>query len=153
MLKIKHQRISIYDDNILLVSYQEALGKHELVGNRLFYEQLKAAKEKRRIQTAMKTAGLPGAKTIEEYDFSFHPHLDQGEVMELFDLSFVTDKPKMVHFYLVINSYGSVAHGNRLVRTRCATRARYLARNCNKDGGGPSGDAFWKELLNRHELR
>lgn len=41
MLKIKHHRITIYDDNVLLVSYQEAAGKHELVGNRLFYEQLK----------------------------------------------------------------------------------------------------------------
>lgn len=41
MLKIKHHRISIYDDNVLLVSYQEAQGKHELIGNRLFYEQLK----------------------------------------------------------------------------------------------------------------
>lgn len=52
-------------------------------------EEEVAAKEKRRIQTAMKTAGLPSAKTIEEYDFSFHPQLDQAEVMELFDLSFI----------------------------------------------------------------
>jgi len=41
MLKIKDHRISIYDDDILLVSYQEAKGKHKLVGNRLFYEHLK----------------------------------------------------------------------------------------------------------------
>ena len=41
MLKIKHHRISIYDDNVLLVSYQEAKGKNELIGNKLFYEQLK----------------------------------------------------------------------------------------------------------------
>lgn len=53
-------------------------------------EEEVAAKEKRRIQTAMKTAGLPSAKTIEEYDFSFHPQLDQAEVMELFDLSFIS---------------------------------------------------------------
>jgi len=33
-------------------------------------EEEVAAKEKRRIQIAMKTAGLPVAKTIEEYDFS-----------------------------------------------------------------------------------
>jgi DNA replication protein DnaC len=52
-------------------------------------EEEVAAKEKRRIHTAMKTAGLPIAKTIEEYDFSFHPHLDKKQVMELFDLSFV----------------------------------------------------------------
>ena len=41
MLKIKHGWISIYDDRNLLVTYQEASGKNELVGNRLFYEQLK----------------------------------------------------------------------------------------------------------------
>lgn len=52
-------------------------------------EEEVAAKEKRRIHTAMKTAGLPTAKTIEEYDFSFHPQLDKKAVMELFDLSFV----------------------------------------------------------------
>ena len=53
-------------------------------------EEEVAAKEKRRIQTAMKTAGLPAAKTIEEYDFSFHPQLDKKAVMELFDLTFIS---------------------------------------------------------------
>ena len=52
-------------------------------------EEEVAAKDNRRVQTAMKTAGLPNAKTIEEYDFSFHPHLDKRMVMELFDLTFV----------------------------------------------------------------
>ena len=59
-------------------------------------EEEVAAKEKRRIQTAMRTAGLPAAKTIEEYDFSFHPNLDQTEVMELFDLSFIGDKENVI---------------------------------------------------------
>jgi len=49
-----------------------------------------AAKEKRRIETSLKIAGLPFAKTIEEYDFSFHPHLDKKAVMELFDLTFIS---------------------------------------------------------------
>lgn len=52
-------------------------------------EEEVAAKEKRRIQIAMKTAGLPAAKTIEEYDFSFHPNLNKKEVMSLFDLDFI----------------------------------------------------------------
>lgn len=52
-------------------------------------EEEVGAKEKRRIQTAMRTAGLPSAKTIEEYDFSFHPQLDKKAVMELFDLTFI----------------------------------------------------------------
>ena len=52
-------------------------------------EEEVAAKEQRRIQTAMKTAGLPAAKTIEAYDFNFHPKLNKQEVMTLFDLDFI----------------------------------------------------------------
>jgi DNA replication protein DnaC len=59
-------------------------------------EEEVAAKEKRRIQTAMKIAGLPFAKTIEEYDFSFHPHLDKKSVMELFDLTFLAKHENVI---------------------------------------------------------
>lgn len=59
-------------------------------------EEEVAAKEKRRFQTAMKTAGLPAAKTIEEYDFSFHPDLDKQEVMRLFDLEFIRQKQNVI---------------------------------------------------------
>jgi len=59
-------------------------------------EEEVAAKEKRRFQTAMKIAGLPTAKTIEEYDFSFHPHLDRKAVMELFDLTFVNKNENVI---------------------------------------------------------
>jgi len=45
MLKIKHNRIKIYDDDVLLVSYQEAEGKNEVIGDRLFYEQLQRDRE------------------------------------------------------------------------------------------------------------
>lgn len=30
------------------------------------------------------------AKTIEEYDFSFHPHPDKKSVMEIFDMTFLS---------------------------------------------------------------
>ena len=59
-------------------------------------EEEVAAKEKRRFQTAMKTAGLPAAKTIEEYDFRFHPQLDKQEVMSLFDLDFVPKRENVI---------------------------------------------------------
>ena len=59
-------------------------------------EEEVAAKDTRRVQTAMKTAGLPSAKTIDGYDFSFHPHLDKQVVMELFDLDFVTRHENVV---------------------------------------------------------
>jgi DNA replication protein DnaC len=59
-------------------------------------EEEVAAKEKRRVQTAMKTAGLPAAKTIEEYDFSFHPDLNKKEVMALFDLDFIRKQENVI---------------------------------------------------------
>ena len=59
-------------------------------------EEEVAAKEKRRIQTALKIAGLPFAKTIEEYDFLFHPHLDKKAVMELFDLTFLGNHENVI---------------------------------------------------------
>jgi DNA replication protein DnaC len=59
-------------------------------------EEEVAAKDKRRIQTAMKTAGLPVAKSIEAYDFSFHPKLNKKHVMSLFDLDFVRQKENTI---------------------------------------------------------
>lgn len=55
-----------------------------------------AVKEDRRLKTAMKTAGLPFEKTIEEYDFSFHPGLDKRSIMSLFDLQFVAQKENVI---------------------------------------------------------
>jgi DNA replication protein DnaC len=59
-------------------------------------EEEVAAKEKRRVETAMKTAGLPAAKTIEEYDFGFHPELNKKEVMGLFDLEFIRNRENVI---------------------------------------------------------
>ncbi len=59
-------------------------------------EEEVAAKDKRRIQTAMKTAGLPVAKSIEEYDFTFHPKLNKKHVMSLFDLDFIRQKENVI---------------------------------------------------------
>lgn len=55
-----------------------------------------ATKEDRRLKAAMKTAGLPFEKTVEEYDFSFHPNLDKRSVMTLFDLQFVGQKENVI---------------------------------------------------------
>ncbi len=41
LLKIKSGTIRVFHDHDFIVSYREAAGRHELVGNRLFYEQLK----------------------------------------------------------------------------------------------------------------
>ena len=45
LLKIKHGRIRIYDDQSLLASYSEAAGHHQVVGDRLFYKQLQRDRE------------------------------------------------------------------------------------------------------------
>jgi DNA replication protein DnaC len=39
---------------------------------------------------------LPCAKTIEEYDFSFHPNLNKKEVMTLFDLDFIRNRENAI---------------------------------------------------------
>ena len=48
LLKVKNGTIHFYDDDRLLVSYAQAEGKHQLVGNPSFYEALKADKELQR---------------------------------------------------------------------------------------------------------
>ncbi len=55
-----------------------------------------AVKEDRRLRTTLKIAGLPFEKTIEEYDFSFHPNLDKRSVMALFDLDFIHKKENVI---------------------------------------------------------
>lgn len=47
LLKIKNGMIRFYHDYDFLVSYQEPDTRHNLIGNRLFYEQLKRDKEQR----------------------------------------------------------------------------------------------------------
>ena len=59
-------------------------------------EEEVAQKEQRRIQTALKISGLPFVKSIDEFDFTFQPGLDQRQVMSLFDLNFITDKGNII---------------------------------------------------------
>jgi DNA replication protein DnaC len=53
-------------------------------------EEEVACKEQRRLDTTLKISGLPFIKTIDEFDFSFQPHLDRRAVRSLFDLSFLS---------------------------------------------------------------
>ncbi len=59
--------------------------------DRLLEEEV-TAREDRRVKTALKIAGLPFEKSIDEYDFTFHPELDRKSVMSLFDLDFLSRK-------------------------------------------------------------
>lgn len=52
-------------------------------------EEEVACKEQRRLETTLKISGLPFIKTIDEFDFTFQPHLDRRQVQSLFDLTFL----------------------------------------------------------------
>jgi len=56
----------------------------------LLLEEEVAAKEQRRVETALKISGLPFIKTIDEFDFTFQPSLDRKLINTIFDLSFLT---------------------------------------------------------------
>lgn len=53
-------------------------------------------REGRRVKTALKIAGLPYEKTIEQYDFGFHPEMDKRHVMSLFDLGFLENHSNVI---------------------------------------------------------
>lgn len=55
-----------------------------------------AQKEQRRVETALRISGLPFIKTIDEFDFSFQPHLDRRQVMALFDLTFISEHGNVI---------------------------------------------------------
>ena len=59
-------------------------------------EEEVASKEQRRIETALKISGLPFIKSIDEFDFTFHPHLDRQRVMSLFDLTFIRQNGNVI---------------------------------------------------------
>lgn len=59
-------------------------------------EEEVAAKEQRRIETALKISGLPYIKSIDEFDFTFQPGLDKQKIMGLFDLSFIRQKGNVI---------------------------------------------------------
>lgn len=59
-------------------------------------EEEVATKEQRRIETALKTSGLPFIKSIDEFDFTFQPNLDRQKIMSLFDLNFIRQNGNVI---------------------------------------------------------
>ncbi len=55
-----------------------------------------SCKEQRRVETALRISGLPFIKTIDDFDFSFQPHLDRRQVMSLFDLTFIQENSNVL---------------------------------------------------------
>jgi DNA replication protein DnaC len=61
----------------------------------LFEEEV-AYKEQSRIENAVKGAGLPYLKTLDEFDFAFQPGINRQQVVSLFDLTFIERKENII---------------------------------------------------------
>ncbi|MDE2107075.1 MAG: ATP-binding protein, partial [Patescibacteria group bacterium] len=59
-------------------------------------EEEVACKEQRRLDTALKMSGLPFIKTLDDFDYTFQPHLDRRQVNSLFDLTFLSKKENVL---------------------------------------------------------
>ncbi len=94
MMKLKLARMHEVLDSIVSLAENDRLSYLAFL-DRLFEEEV-AAKEQRRIDMGLRMAGLPSGKTIEEYDFAFHPQLEKKTVMELFDLTFLAKHENVI---------------------------------------------------------
>jgi DNA replication protein DnaC len=92
--KLKLRRMAdIFPD--IINNAEEADLSYMGVLDQLLTEEV-SSKQDRRLKSALRTAGFPFEKTIEEYDFSFHPDLDKRLVTSLFDLNFIQQKENVI---------------------------------------------------------
>ena len=94
LIRLKLSRI--YEILSSLAKTAEEQGKSYLTFLDELLEEEVAAKEQRRIETALKISGLPYIKSIDEFDFTFQPSLDKQKIMGLFDLSFIRQKGNVI---------------------------------------------------------
>jgi DNA replication protein DnaC len=76
-------------------SAQAAGHSHLQVLDALLEEEV-ACKEQRRLDMSLRSSGLPFLKTIDEFDFTFQPHLDRRQVISLFDLAFLSRRENVI---------------------------------------------------------
>ena len=86
----------IYEVLGSLAKTAEEQGKSYLSFLDELLEEEVAAKEQRRIETALRISGLPYIKSIDDFDFVFQPGLDKQKIMGLFDLSFIREKGNVI---------------------------------------------------------
>lgn len=86
----------IYEILGSLAKTAEEQGKSYLSFLDELLEEEVAAKEQRRIETALRISGLPYIKSIDDFDFVFQPGLDKQKIMGLFDLSFIREKGNVI---------------------------------------------------------
>ena len=94
LVRLKMSRIYEILDG--LAKTAEEQGKSYLAFLDELLEEEVAAKEQRRIETALKISGLPYMKSIDDFDFTFQPGLDKQKIMGLFDLNFIRQKGNVI---------------------------------------------------------
>ncbi len=91
---LKLHRIKEILDSVLCDA-QTNSSSYLQVMDQLLCEEM-VSKADRRYNAILNQSGLPYRKTIDEYDFSFHPELDKRRIMNLFDLDFLRKKENVV---------------------------------------------------------
>ncbi|MGC8485455.1 MAG: ATP-binding protein, partial [Candidatus Baltobacteraceae bacterium] len=77
----------------------DRVGNNELSVVELLDQLLGAelsARRERSITMRLKLAGLPGIKTIDQFDFAFQPSLDEGKVRDLHTLRFLSNGQNVI---------------------------------------------------------
>ncbi len=92
--RLRLNRINEVFDEVIKQAQDNNTSYLDLI-DQLLSEEV-SVKQDRRLKSSLKTAALPFEKTIESYDFSFHPDLDKRSVMNLFDLEFIQKKENAI---------------------------------------------------------
>jgi len=79
-----------------VVQAAQAQGHSHLQVLDALLEEEVACKEQRRLDTTLRMSGLPFIKTLDDFDYTFQPHLDRRQVNSLFDLTFLTKKENVL---------------------------------------------------------
>lgn len=93
------ERLKLYTAKEVLSSITEVAQRDQISYldylDRLLEEEVNA-REDRRVRTSLKIGGLPFEKTLDDYDFGFHPNLDKRQVLSLFDLEFLKSHSNVI---------------------------------------------------------
>ncbi len=94
LIRLKLPRIRDILERVMKTS--EEKGKSYLAFLDELLEEEVVCREQRRVETSLKTSGLPFIKSVDEFDFTFQPKLDRQQVMALFDLTFIRQKGNVI---------------------------------------------------------